>query len=161
MERLLIAVVLVVVAGTVALVLQRRRPDAPTAPQQYSVPSQLDRADFRRPVAPWLVVVFTSRTCASCHGTWEKAQLLECDEVAVQEVEVLESPDLHRRYQIDGVPLVVIADRSGVVRASFVGPPTSTDLWATVAELREPGSVPDGCDHGQGHHAPQGDTAGS
>jgi hypothetical protein len=36
-----------------------------------------------------------------------------------------------------------------VVRATFVGPVTATDLWASVAELREPGSLPpDGCDHG-------------
>jgi hypothetical protein len=35
-----------------------------------------------------------------------------------------------------------------VVRASFLGPATATDLWAALAELREPGSVPEGChDH--------------
>lgn len=55
---------------------------------------------------------------------------------------------LHDRYRIDAVPLVVIADREGEVRASFLGEPTATDLWATVAELREPGSTPDACGHG-------------
>jgi hypothetical protein len=35
------------------------------------------------------------------------------------------------------------------VRASFLGPVTATDLWATLAELRSPGTLPtDGCDHG-------------
>jgi hypothetical protein len=45
------------------------------------------------------------------------------------------------------VPAVVVADAEGVAQASFLGAVTATDLWATVAELREPGSVPDGCDH--------------
>ena len=37
---------------------------------------------------------------------------------------------------------------TGAVRRSFVGEPTATDLWAELAELREPGSVPEGCtDH--------------
>lgn len=149
MERLLLAVALVAVAAVVAALIQRRRPDAPSSPPDYSVPTQVDRADFERPDAPWLVAVFTSATCDSCRGTWEKVQVLESDEVAVQDIEVVAEPDLHRRYQIDGVPLVVIADRAGVVRGGFVGPPTAADLWATMAEVREPGSVPPGCDHGQ------------
>jgi hypothetical protein len=70
--------------------------------------------------------------------------------VAVQEAEVTRDADLHERYRIDAVPTLVIADAAGVVRGSFVGPVTATDLWATVAELREPGSLPEGgCDHGQ------------
>jgi hypothetical protein len=36
------------------------------------------------------------------------------------------------------------------VRRSFMGPVSSTHLWAAVAELRDPGSVPPGCDsHGE------------
>jgi hypothetical protein len=152
MERVLIAVVLVAVAVVVSIVLQRRQPDAPTQPRTYRVPSQLDRNDFERPDAPWIVAVFTAATCSTCQGMWEKAQPLACDEVVVQELEVGRDKALHERYGIDGVPLIVIADAEGVVRASFVGPATATDLWATVAELREPGSVPQGCDHGQGDH---------
>ncbi|MGY6500918.1 MAG: thioredoxin domain-containing protein [Acidimicrobiales bacterium] len=150
MERLVLAVVLIGVAAVVAAVIGRRRPDAPTQPVTYRVPSQLDRADFARADAPWLVVVFTAATCGSCRNAWEKAQPLESSEVAVEEAEVTARADLHQRYGIDGVPLTLIADHEGVVRASFVGPATATDLWATVAELREPGSVPEGCDHGQG-----------
>ena len=112
------------------------------------MPAQLDRGDFVRPDAPWLVVVFSSSTCLACQGTWEKAQLLESDEVATQEVEAVADALLHQRYGIDAVPLVVVVDAGGVVRRSFVGPPTATDLWAALAELREPGSVPPGCtDH--------------
>ena len=150
MERALLTVALVAVAAVVAALIQRRQPDAPTQPRTYRVPSQLDRSDFDRPDAPWLVAVFTAATCDACAGVWQKTVALECDDVAVQQAEVGTSPALHERYGIDGVPLVVISDTEGVVRASFVGPATATDIWATVAELREPGSVPEGCDHGQG-----------
>lgn len=74
--------------------------------------------------------------------------LLESSQVAVQEVEVGNDAALHDRYRIDGVPTLVIADAAGEVRRAFLGPVTSTDLWAAVAEVREPGSVPPACDHG-------------
>ena len=62
--------------------------------------------------------------------------------------------DLHvpeGRYVIEMTPVPktandrhgVVAGRDGVVRASFVGPPTATDLWAAVAEARYPGSSPE------------------
>jgi hypothetical protein len=143
MERILVAGVLVLAAVVVAVVVDRRqRRDAPTQPQ-FRVPAQLDRADFERPDAPWLVAVFTSATCDSCRGTAEKAFVLACDEVAVVEVEVSTAKDLHDRYGIDAVPTVVVAGADGVVRASFLGPATATDLWAAVAEVRFPGSSPE------------------
>lgn len=147
MVQLAVVVVLGGLAVAVAAVLRRRDRDAPEQGPSYAVPSQLDRGDFTRPDAPWLVVVFSSSTCLACQGTWEKAKLLESDEVATQEVEAMADVDLHRRYGVDAVPLVVVADGGGVVRRSFVGPPTATDLWAALAELREPGSVPPGCTH--------------
>jgi hypothetical protein len=145
MERLVLAVALAAVAVAIAYLLQRRqRPPAPIR-TGYAVPAQLDRGDFARPDVPWLVAVFTSATCRSCAGVWDKARHLDSDAVAVQELEVDAASDIHRRYQIDAVPLVVVADADGVVRASFVGPVTATDLWAAVAELREPGTMPEGC----------------
>ena len=148
MERVVITVVVVAVAVVVAIVLQRRRPDAPTQ-SSWTVPAQLDRRDFDRPDADWLVVTFTSATCSTCAGVKEKVALLESPVVATQDVEAVADKALHDRYGIDAVPTLVIADREGVVSASFVGPVTAADLWATVADLREPGSVPPGCDHGQ------------
>jgi hypothetical protein len=142
MERVVVALVLVALAVVVALVLDRRRPDAPTQPT-WAVPRQLDRADFAGTAAPWLVAVFTSSTCDSCRGTFAKATVLGCDDVVVEEVEVTARKDLHDRYGIDAVPTLVVADAEGVVRASFVGPPTATDLWAAVAEVRFPGSSPE------------------
>lgn len=160
MDTVLIAMLLVALAAIVAAVIQRRQPDPPTQPRTYRVPSQLDRTDFDRPDTPWLVAVFTASTCSTCQGMWQKAVPLQSDQVVVQQLEVTEHRDLHQRYGIDGVPLIVIADHEGVVRASFVGPATATDLWAAVAELREPGSTPDACDHGQSH-APRGQDVDS
>jgi len=141
----LIVVVLAGLAAAVAALVSRRTTsDAPTQ-TSWTVPAQLDRADFDRPDASWLVAVFSSATCLSCRGTWAKAEQLASDDVATQEVEAVARVDLHERYGIDAVPCVVVADADGVVRASFLGEPSTADLWAAVAEVREPGSTPPGC----------------
>lgn len=147
MARLLLLLGLAAVAVVVALVIQRRA--APPAPTRtgWTAPDHLDRGDFVHPDAEWLVVLFSSATCLSCRGTWEKVAALESDAVAVEEVEYGADRARHQRYGIDAVPLVLVADREGVVRSSFAGPPSAADLWASVADLREPGSVPPGCDH--------------
>jgi hypothetical protein len=153
-ERVLLVVALAAAAVVVALVIERRRRPAAPTNVRHTLPERLDRRDFQRPEAPWLVAVFTSVTCHTCAGVWDKARLLASDAVAVQDVEVIAAPELHRRYAIDAVPAVVIADGSGEVRAAFLGPVTATDLWATVAELRAPGTLPaEGCDHGIGSPA--------
>lgn len=149
MERVLIALVAVVVAAVVAFVLQRRRPAPPTN-DGWNVPAQLDRRDFARPESPWLVAVFTSATCDTCAGVAAKAAALDGGEgspVCVQEIEVSTDAELHRRYAIDAVPLVLLADHEGVVVWHSLGPVTATDLWAAVAEAREPGSTPQACGH--------------
>lgn len=143
MDRLVIVVVIVIAVGIVATVAQkRRRVDVPTQ-QRFAVPQQLDRADFARSDAPWLVAVFSSATCEVCHSVVSKAQVLESPEVAVVNVEYLASRALHEKYSIEAVPTVVIADAMGVNRAGFIGPMSATDLWAAVAEAREPGSSPE------------------
>lgn len=147
MAQILVVLVLLAASVGVATLLRRRGADAPEQGASWAVPAQLDRADFDRPSAPWLVTVFSSATCLSCQGTWAKAQVLASDEVAVQEVEAVERKDLHDRYGVDAVPMVLVADAAGTVVRSFVGPPTATDLWAALAELREPGTVPPSCTH--------------
>jgi hypothetical protein len=146
-DRLLIAIALVVVAVAVAAVLQRRRP-SPPAGAEWHVPIQLDRTDFARPEAPWLVTVFTSAACDSCAGVWERAAPLDAGPegpVVVQQLEATADRELHRRYGVEAVPLVLVVDGQGIVRSHFIGPVTATDLWAAVAEAREPGSTPPGC----------------
>jgi hypothetical protein len=148
-ERALLVVVLAAVAVAVALVVQRRRAAPAPANTSHTLPDRLDRRDFDRPDAPWLVAVFTSATCSTCAGVWEKARVLASDQVAVQQLEAVSHRELHGRYRVTAVPGVVIADREGVVRARFLGPVTATDLWATLAEVRAPGTLPaEGCDHG-------------
>src|SRR5947207_12626117 len=119
MDGVLLAVAIAFAVAALAMVLQRRRPQAPTQ-QRWAVPAQLDRADFDRPGAPWLVVVFTSATCDSCSEAVTKATPLGSDEVAVQEVELKARADLYERYSIEAVPTIVLADADGVVRSSFV-----------------------------------------
>ncbi|HUS61834.1 MAG TPA: hypothetical protein VMY34_06530 [Acidimicrobiales bacterium] len=136
-QRLVIAVVLMAVAAAAAFAIQRRRPQPPTQ-ARYSVPAQIDRSDFDRPEAPWLVVVFTSEICDSCKSALEKAFVLASDEVVVVDASWQARPDLHRRYSIDAAPTIVVADPDGIVRAAFTGDPTATDLWAAVAEARNP-----------------------
>lgn len=144
MERVVITLVIVAVVGVVSLVARRRRvQDAPTQ-RRFTAPDQLDRADFARPDAPWLVAVFSSATCDACRDVIAKAAVLECADVAVAEIEYSRDATTHRRYSIDSVPTTVVADARGVVVATFHGPMTATDLWAAVAEAREPGSTPGG-----------------
>ncbi len=136
-ERLLIAAPLVVVAVVVAMLVQRRRPDPPTQSSSWTVPSQLDRADFVDPEKPWLVALFSSATCEACAQTRGAMAPLESPEVAVMDVEVDVHPDIHHRYRIDAVPILVMADAAGVVMASKVGPTSASDLWSVVADVRD------------------------
>lgn len=139
MERLLLALAVMAVAAVVAeVVRRRRRVDPPTQPRR-EVPSQLDRSDFDG--AGWLVAVFTSDTCSTCADVVRKAEVVRCDDVTVSVVSFQARRDLHERYDIDAVPCLVIADDAGVVHDAFLGPVTATDLWAAIANAREPGSI--------------------
>ena len=105
------------------------------------VPAQLDRADFARPEAPWLVAVFTSATCARRAGrVGAGAAARERRRSRCRRSSTRPTGDLHDRYGIEAVPTtLVVATPTGVVRASFLGPVTATDLWAAVAEARRAG----------------------
>jgi hypothetical protein len=144
MSSVVAIVVVFALAGVIALLVQRRRPEAPTQPTVYPVPTQLDRADFARPDAAWLVVVFTSRTCDGCARVTEKARVLEASDVAYHEVSYQDDRALHDRYSVEAVPLVAIADGDGVVVKAFVGEVTAIDLWGAVATARDPASEPSG-----------------
>lgn len=146
MDRLLLALALGAVAVGFALWIQRRHSSELTdSVGEFKAPEKLDRADFERPEAPWLVAVFTSASCSTCADVWVKAKALASPQVQVQQVEQSAEPKLHRRYDIRAVPIVAIADAHGKVRASFMGPVPATHLWAGLAELRDPGSAPSDC----------------
>lgn len=130
--RLLIAAGVMVLAVVVAAALRRRRASDPPTQPRFEPPSQIDRADFEG--AGWLVAVFTSDTCSTCADVVRKAEVVRSDDVTVQVASYQARRDLHDRYRIDAVPLVLIAGPDGVVRASFVGPVSAADLWSAIAD---------------------------
>ena len=136
MMRLVLAAIIAVAALAAAALIERHRRREPPTQPEWSSPAQLDRTDFPRPNAPWLVVVFSSATCNTCAAVAAAAGRLASDAVAVVDVEVGASPALHRRYRIDAVPITVVADRDGVVRADFVGPVDASALATAVARLQ-------------------------
>jgi Thioredoxin len=140
--RVAIAAGILLVALAVAWWLRRRRPEGPPR-DPYPIPRQLDRRDFPRPDAPWLVAYFSSDTCASCQGLGPKVGVLESDAVVTAVLDFADRRDLHDRYDISAIPMILLADADGVVRRAFVGATTATDLWASLAELRAPGSTPE------------------
>ena len=136
-----IAVVAAVVAVALAArALLSRRPAAPER-TPGALPSRLDRADFARPEAPWLVVAFTSATCSTCADVARKAAVLESADVAVQEVEFGAQRALHAKYAIDAVPSLVLVGADGTAAAAFLGPVSAADLWAAVARARDGGGT--------------------
>jgi thiol-disulfide isomerase/thioredoxin len=136
--RALIAAAIAVAAVGIAALIRRRRPEGPPV-DSFPTPRQIRRADFTRPDAPWLVALFSSTTCGSCPDLAAKIAPLDSPQVAVVELTYQEDRELHDRYGISAVPMVVVADADGVVKAAFVGPTSATDIWAALAELRTAG----------------------
>jgi hypothetical protein len=134
--RFVIVGVVVVIALLANLWQRKRQVDAPTQ-GATEVPSQIDRSDFARPDAPWIVLAFTSATCQTCSDIERKVRVLETSSVAIQILEYTAERELHERYKIDAVPTVLMADANGVVQANFLGPVSATDLWAALARVRD------------------------
>ncbi len=147
MDRLLLVFGGIAVAVLVAALLSRRQRPVP-ASNTHHIPRHLNREDFKDASRPWLVAVFTASTCATCSEVMERAGHLASSQVSVQELELDIDGSLHERYGIDAVPMLLIADGSGAVQRAFLGPVNTTDLWASLAELREPGSAGSGSDPG-------------
>ena len=146
MVRILTVAGAMIIALVVSWFLRRRKIDAPTQ-GGFELPVQLDRNDFVSPEAPWIVVIFTSATCGTCNDVATKAEVLSSHDVAVVRVDYTTDPEMHARYKIEAVPALVVADAAGVVKAGFLGPVKAQDLWAAVAECREPGRSPGSCEN--------------
>lgn len=134
---MLLAAGLLACSLVVAFILERRRSAPPTQPTRFAVPVQLDRDDFPGAETPWLVVVFTSAACDTCAAATAKASVLAAPDVTYAEIAWQTRKDLHERYGVEAVPCIVIADAEGIVRASFIGEPTATDLFAAIAQARD------------------------
>ena len=120
--------------------LRRRPPDAPPR-DVYPVPAPArPRPTSRAPDSPVAGrAVLVDRVRLVPHACRRSSHALESTDVATCEIEAAARGDLHRRYEIAAIPTTVVADADGVVRRAFVGAFTATDLWAAVAELRDPG----------------------
>lgn len=138
MERVVLAVVLIAAAVAVALVLQRRRPATGAAPS-FAVPERVDRADFEGSDRPWLLVAFTSSSCSTCAEVVSVASPLAGGDLAFAEVELSRARELHERYAIGAVPLLLLADAEGVVRHHAFGPVSRRDIEALLAQVRHGG----------------------
>ena len=117
-----------------------------------------DKLQGKKPVSPKACEEFSTRICketgdgsSTCTSLKSALDLMtpEACSVAVANVELTASPDLHERYHIDAVPLTVVADRDGVVRRSFIGPVTTTLsvhslVTATVKRVPRTSSSPSG-----------------
>ena len=137
--RIVIGLIVLVVAAVVAVVFERRRA-ASSAPVRdpFPIPRQLHRGDFPRPNAPWLVALFTSTTCDGCAAMHDKVLAVTSPEVVAVDLSFQADRALHERYEISGVPMVLIADAEGVVQRAFIGAVSATDLWAALAAARDP-----------------------
>jgi len=136
--RIVIASVILLAAVIVAWRIRSLPSTGPTR-DAYPVPAQLDRGDFPRPDANWLVALFSAERCDSCRGIPDLLADLESESVATAIVSDEDRRDLHRRYEISGIPTVVVADAAGVVRESFVGPITAAELADALRGARETG----------------------
>lgn len=126
--------VFVVVAAK--FIRQKSIVDVPTQ-KIFSAPVQIDRTDFPISQHEWMIAVFTSATCHACADMLAKAQVVASKNVAVVEIEYSDKKELHRKYNIEAVPTVVVSDIRGVVHKSFLGPVSATDLWAGIASVRD------------------------
>ena len=132
MTRALLALALGASAVIIGFLVNRRRVHTSAAPG-VRIPDRVARADFARPDARALVVVFTSASCVTCAAMLSAATAVRSDEVAVDETEVGARPEVHERYEIDAVPIALVVDRTGIVRASFAGSVTADELRDALA----------------------------
>ena len=139
MTRSLIAIGVILIALLLAWAYQRRNSTyaaSPSVAPTYSVPKKLERWDFTHPNHNWLLVVFTSKSCSTCAGVINAAQQLASSSVAIQEVEYNAQRDLHARYGIAVVPLVILVDKDGMVVASHAGAATAEELAKLLTVIR-------------------------
>ena len=133
MERLLIAVALVVVAVAAASLAQRRRAGSATAVPRSELPAAVDLASVGLPDGPALVV-FTEETCRTCAAALAVVKGPAGAGLPVAEVPFGAERELHRRHRIDTVPTTVVTDADGQVIDGWVG---SVDLSEPTAALAQ------------------------
>tara|TARA_X000001036_G_scaffold363267_1_gene347096 strand:+ start:4669 stop:4881 length:213 start_codon:yes stop_codon:yes gene_type:complete len=52
--------------------------------------------------------------------------------IAIQEIAVETNKDLHEKYSIEAVPMLLLVDKFGVVRSSHLGPTNSEEVRNSI-----------------------------
>lgn len=146
MERLVIAVVLVVVAIGVAFVAQRRRGSVFAAVQRSELPPAVDLVAVGVSRGP-AFVVFTEETCRTCAAALGVVRGPAGAGLHVAEVPFGAAQELHRLHGIDTVPTTVVTDADGQVIDGWVGRVDLSGLAVALAQVvprSEPPESPEG-----------------
>ena len=135
---MILTIILTLVVGltafSISALANRRMPDRPSVPKSI-LPYQLDRLDFNEPDAEWIFVLFTSETCDACVSVINEVSKISLPNVVVQNIDYASKKSLHVRYENDAVPILLLADRKGIVRWSFAGVPPSIALSEALVNL--------------------------
>ena len=135
---MVLTIILVLVIGlsafSIATLANRRAPDRPSVPKSI-LPYQLDRSDFNDSEVEWIFVLFTSDTCDACISVLNQVSKISLPNVAVQNIDYAAQKSLHVRYEIDAVPILLLADRKGIVQWSFAGVPPSIAISEALVNL--------------------------
>lgn len=134
MDRLLIAVVLIAVAVTIAFVFERRRTDTPFSARRGAVPTRVRPVDVGLDDAP-AIVVFTEASCQSCQAAIQLVRGPAGADFPVADVEYGADRALHDRYGIDTVPTTVAVHRDGNVAGGWTGKVDPAELTQALAEI--------------------------
>ena len=135
---MILTIILILVIGltafTISSLANRRMPDSPSVPKSI-IPYQLDRSDFNDPSIEWIFVLFTSDTCDACDLVMNEVSKISLPNVVVQNINYAANKSLHVRYEIDAVPILLIADQQGIVQWSFAGVPPSIAISEALVNL--------------------------
>ena len=121
MSRLIVLIILSS-GASLAAVLLRKLNYRNFVTSGWSVPGHLIRADFGFLNEPWLVVIFSSESCETCKPVVAEGMKLTSLGIAIQEIAAETNRELHEKYDIDAVPMLLLVDKFGVVRSSHLGP---------------------------------------
>ena len=127
-----IVLVLLSSAASLTAVLLRKLNKRNFLTSGWSIPGHLSREDFRFTNEPWLVVIFSSESCETCKPLVAESMKLSSLGIAIQEIAVETNKDLHEKYGIDAVPMLLLVDKFGVVRSSHLGPTNSEEVRNSI-----------------------------
>ena len=128
----LIVLALISFGASLAAVLLRKLNYRNFVTSGYSVPGHLSREDFGFLKEPWLVVIFSSASCETCKPVVTESMKLTSLGIAIQEITAETNRDLHEKYDIDAVPMLLLVDKFGVVRSSHLGPDNFDDVKKSI-----------------------------